>query len=360
MAVQNRQSRVGLVLGAGGVLGGAWIAGALAAVARATGWNPATASHIVGTSAGSVFAALVAAGVGCEELVPVASGALDAGGFDDWVLSELAGEDAYRAPWVPRLMPGSLRLALSGIRDPHHMSPLKMLSGLAPEGLVPTDAIQRTIARAAGCEVGQGAWISHPNCWIVACDYETGDRVVFGKDGGPPAGIDEAVAASCAIPGFFQPVHVGDAGFVDGGLHSMSNADLLADAGLDLVVVLNPLSSRAASTGWNPVARVAATVRRLAAWQIDNEVAQLLDAGTHVVVLEPTATDLAAIGYNVMDARRSIQVAETALETVEEQLAREDVAELMALLPPSRSAGSALSGLLRRVRVAAAAAFLTT
>src|SRR3712207_8998797 len=55
--------RVGLVLGAGGVLGGAWHTGALAALARETGWDPGSADYIVGTSAGSVIGAFTAAGI---------------------------------------------------------------------------------------------------------------------------------------------------------------------------------------------------------------------------------------------------------------------------------------------------------
>ena len=54
--------RVGLVLGAGGVLGGAWLTGGLNALAQETEWDPASAEYIVGTSAGSMIGALVAAG----------------------------------------------------------------------------------------------------------------------------------------------------------------------------------------------------------------------------------------------------------------------------------------------------------
>ena len=37
--------RVGLVLGAGGVMGGAWITGGLHALASETGWDPASADY---------------------------------------------------------------------------------------------------------------------------------------------------------------------------------------------------------------------------------------------------------------------------------------------------------------------------
>jgi hypothetical protein len=48
----NEGPRVGLVLGAGGVLGGAWLVGALHAIVSETGWDPGSADYIVGTSAG--------------------------------------------------------------------------------------------------------------------------------------------------------------------------------------------------------------------------------------------------------------------------------------------------------------------
>src|SRR3954471_17579744 len=54
--------KVGLVLGAGGVLGGAWLTGALDAIAKETDWDPGSAEFIVGTSAGSMIGALTAGG----------------------------------------------------------------------------------------------------------------------------------------------------------------------------------------------------------------------------------------------------------------------------------------------------------
>ena len=58
---------------------------------------------------------------------------------------------------------------------------------------------------------------------IVACDYASGERVVFdGADGAVTPG--EAVAASCAIPAFYAPVRIGGRRYIDGGIHSHSNA----------------------------------------------------------------------------------------------------------------------------------------
>ena len=55
--------RIGLVLGAGGVAGGAFHAGVLAALEEATGWDPRTAAVVVGTSAGSITGATLRAGL---------------------------------------------------------------------------------------------------------------------------------------------------------------------------------------------------------------------------------------------------------------------------------------------------------
>ncbi len=55
--------KVGLVLGAGGVQGGAWLTGGLDALAERPAGIPATADVIVGTSAGSMIASLLAAGM---------------------------------------------------------------------------------------------------------------------------------------------------------------------------------------------------------------------------------------------------------------------------------------------------------
>ena len=78
---------------------------------------------------------------------------------------------------------------------------------------------------------------------VVACDYATGRRTVFGRPKSPKADLADAVAASCAIPGFYHPVTIAGRRYVDGGMYSTSNLDILRDAHMDLVICLNPTSS---------------------------------------------------------------------------------------------------------------------
>src|SRR5919198_1584516 len=107
--------RVGLVLGAGGVIGGSWLMGALEALEAETGWRAADAEQIVGTSAGAVIGALAAAGVPPEYMSAYASGDV----LDDMADAEAraaataqrASAGDYHLHWAfPPIGPGSWRL----------------------------------------------------------------------------------------------------------------------------------------------------------------------------------------------------------------------------------------------------------
>ena len=127
---------------------------------------------------------------------------------------------------MPALGPGSWRLALASLARPYRYSPAAILAGWLPQGLISSEPLKETIRRVAG-----DGWPPHPNLWIVACDHDTGRRVAFGRADAPPASLADAVAASCAIPGFYRPVEIAGRRYVDGGVASTSNLDMLAAEG---------------------------------------------------------------------------------------------------------------------------------
>jgi NTE family protein len=144
-------------------------------------------------------------------------------------------------------------------------------------------------------------WPDQP-MWICAVSLSSGRRVVFGRD--VQASVPDAVAASCALPGYFKPVTVGDERFVDGGAWSLLNLDLLAGLGLDLVVVSAPLST----TDWIAIdpgnaLRVPARV------QLEREAAHVRRSGTPVLVFQPDARLRRVMGIDAMDARQRPPVA---------------------------------------------------
>jgi len=166
----------------------------------------------------------------------------------------------------------------------------------------------------------------------VATDYASGKRVVFGDEGAPVASLAEAVAASCAIPGYFEPVSVNGRRYVDGGLHSFCNLDLLQGIDLDVVICFSSLTSRTWNGGTKPLERTLRLLLGAAAEQLSRQVQMLSHKGVDVVLLEPTAEDQAAMGSNLMDARRCNSVLEVALNSVAQQLRRRQIRQRLGAL----------------------------
>jgi NTE family protein len=326
--------RVGLVLGAGGVMGGAWLTGGLQALATETGWDPASADYIVGTSAGSMMSALLAGGVPPWFMVAHSAGETfdglnDARGRPSQEADRSAGASFRLARALPPVGPGSWKLIAHSLSAPHRHPPTALLGGWLPRGVISTEPLKDTVRRV----VPEG-WADHPNLWIVTCDYATGRRVAFGRDDAPPADLADAVAASCAIPGFYHPVKIAGRRYVDGGLWSTSNLDIVRNEGLDLVVCLNPTSSLYPPMAWNPAERIAAGMRKMSGRRLGSEAKKLRATGTRVVLIQPTNEDHAVMGPNLMSTRNRNPVIETAIRTVGEQLRAPEAAEVLSGLPP--------------------------
>lgn len=323
--------RVGLVLGAGGVQGGAWLTGALDAIAAETGWDPMEADRIVGTSAGAMIAAIVSGGVpvwfmvahSAGETIP---GVTDAHGAPASDADRSAGA-RFRPGGIP-IWPGSWRLALATLRNPLRFPPAAVTAGWLPRGFISNEPLKDTVRRAVG-----GGWSPHPALWIVACDYATGRRVVFGRDGSPEADLADAVAASCAIPSFYKPVEIDGRAYVDGGMWSTSNLDLVRSDELDLVVCLNPTSTLHPTRAWNPLELVPNLIRHGAGRRLGSEARKVRSTGAEVVLIQPTGDDLATMGRNLMSTRNRHATLETARRTTARQLADPEIRAALAALP---------------------------
>lgn len=308
--------RRGLVLGGGGVLGAAWMVGALRALEDELGMDARHFDAYVGTSAGSVLAALLGSGVPVTDLLAhqlegvVHSGPLAGYQFD---YETATGGDK---PPRPRIAVGSSELLRANVRQLRQLPPTAVLSALLPEGRGSIEAVGSLVSWV----VPQG-WAPREGVCVVALDFENGERVAFGRRGAPEVPLAAAVMASCAIPGWYQPVRIGDHRYIDGGAWSSTNLDLMVGQGLDEVYVLAPQVSfvKDAPTHWRT--RVERQWRNRVTLRCLRELARVHADGAEVTVLGPGEEDLEAFGSNLMDVSRRPRVIETSLRTSAHALA---------------------------------------
>lgn len=251
--------RTALVLGAGGLVGAGWEIGVLRGLLDA-GVDPATADLIIGSSAGAVVGAQLAAG---------------RGGLDALYEQQLDGEATEPAARLG--IPTILRYAVAVLRSRTPEEYGRRLGRLALEATTVTEADRRaTVARRLGRVTD---WPARP-LLITAVDAATGELAAHDEDSGIP--LTDAVTASCAIPGLWPPATLGGRRWIDGGIHSTANAHLAA--GYDRIVVVAP------SAQGNKVVLSPA-----------RQGADLAAAGARVEVITPDAASRKAIGRNALD-----------------------------------------------------------
>ena len=299
--------RIGMVLGGGGYTGTAFHAGVLTALAETAGFDARSAELLVGTSAGATVAALTRSGFPPQEYVARMTGAA------------LSAEAALALGGIPplaqpparasarRWKPAEPHLAVDLLRNRQRYPWGIWATALLPEGTVPTEA--------TGARMGPGfrEWPTQPT-WLTAVNLADGARVVFGRDSEPVLG--DAVAASCAVPGYFAPVKIDGSRYVDGGAHSIMNLDLVAGLGLDLVIASAPMAMAATKPS-----RLSDLARLPAARQLQHEVSLVQDGGTQVRVIAPDAHLMRVMGLNSMQVKKRPVVARATKRYVQELLA---------------------------------------
>lgn len=246
----------GLVLGGGGITGIAWEIGILHGLAE-RGLDLANADLVVGTSAGSVVGAQITSGTPLDELYRRQ-------------LAEPTGESAAK---ITKSTIARLALAALRSRDPQRQR--KAIGKIALATETTPEAERREIIAS---RLPAHGW-PRQKLLITAVDAASGDFEVFTSDSG--VDLVDAVGASCAVPGVWPPVTIGDRRYVDGGVRSVANADL-AD-GCEQIVLLAPITA-----GMGPIGGV-------------HKQAGELRKRAKVVVVSPNAEARKAFGHNVLD-----------------------------------------------------------
>jgi NTE family protein len=296
-----------------------WTVATLAELEQAWDWDARKAEVIIGTSAGAELAAMLGGGTAIADIHRAQLGDPEA---PAWLADHLkAGPGRLPpAPKLAGLRPASLALATAAVRG--KAPALAGFCGLLPHGSHDPSWLIK-LAQTTGNRDG---WLDHPAVWLVAADYDSGERVAFGAPGAPAATLAQAVCASWGLPSWLPAVEVDGRRYVDGGLLSPVSPDLTIGLGLDELVVLAPMAS---SDPGRPVGALAAgerLIRRRMTKILDKEVAAVEAAGTRVIRLEPNGRDLAAMGANFMDPKNRSATLVSATASARELFATELVA----------------------------------
>lgn len=206
------------MLAGGGLAGIAWETGILAGIADE---SPATAEALlksdvlVGTSAGSTVAAQLGSGLELEALF-----------------------ERQTAPSSTELNPSVgieeiTELFLAAMTRPGSKTEkLQKIGAIALSTETVSESVRRDVIAA---RLPSHEWPAG-DLRISAIDTATGELVAFDRTSG--VGLVDAVAASCAVPGVWPPVTIGEKRYMDGGVGSSVNVELAADC--ETLVVLVP------------------------------------------------------------------------------------------------------------------------
>jgi len=227
-----------LVLGGGGIAGIAWETGVLRGIADESPTVARALLHsdvLLGTSAGSSVAAQISSGHAIEDLferqIQESSAEIDPGHGIDTVVELFlqAVADPHSTVAQKRQRIGAVALATETLAEP-----------------VRRDVIARRLP--------SHTWPDRV-LRVTAIDIDTGKLVVFQRDS--DVDLVDAVAASCAVPGVWPPVTIGDRRYMDGGIGSTINLHV-ADDCVTAVVLVPAGESAPSSFGDGPSSEIAA------------------------------------------------------------------------------------------------------
>jgi NTE family protein len=309
-----------LVLAAGGILGEAWMSGVLAGIEDAAGWDFRDCEAFVGTSAGSIVSARLAAGRRprrpTERASDFAAG-VDAGGDGDAQAGGADGADGPGGgspesdPLGGRLGRAARRGAQLGAWATAPLVPPLLAAGARPGARLRALALARVPSGRHDLDRLHGDVAALRSRFdgrlrIVCVEKASGRRVVFGRPGAPRATVADAVVASCSIPWVFSAVTIGEHEYVDGGVWSLTNLDT-APAGRETEVLCLHPSASAEIALTSPLG----AFRAAAAAAAEVEALALRARGARVRILGPDADSASEMGVQFMDPRpsRAVHVA---------------------------------------------------
>jgi len=213
--------RFGLLLGGGGSVGIAWENGVLAGVMDTIDFDPSSATIIVGTSAGSSVGADMALGKDPH----------------DCLAMDNDGSNPRRQLDPPDLTTGKFAEIIGLMLSPEPRTPefVARIGQLAVDA--DTQLSETEFLAMFARTVGTDDW-PDVDFRATATDCETGEPVFWGSSHG--VSLSQAVASSCAVPGYFPTVSIGGRRYMDGFRGKNYHAGIVEPLDLDAAIFIGP------------------------------------------------------------------------------------------------------------------------
>jgi NTE family protein len=268
--VNQRQTKA-LVLGGGGTTGIAWEMGILLGL-HDGGIDVSGADLVVGTSAGSVVGAQITSGHPLEDLYA----------------RQLQPLEETKEQVVQIDMNELIQVFMAGVGAPDAQIARARIGAAALAAKTGREEERQEIIAS---RLPSQEWPHEQRLVITSINAQTGEWVMFDRAAGVPLAL--AVAASCAVPGVYPPITIGDQRYIDGGVRSGTNADIAK--GYQRVLILRAETLDASALD---------PQNTTSSGTFNGELATLEGAGSQNLVVTPDEASVEARGPNPFDSRR--------------------------------------------------------
>src|SRR6476619_2294374 len=233
---RKKPSKTALVLGGGGFTGGVYAIGALRALDLLSVKSSVDDVYVyVGTSAGSLIAALAANGITPEQMMRIVNNQVPTPFRDinlDMLLRPNYREYAAKAIQLPLHLLGVARSLGRSLGSFSTVDLAIAIADALPSGLYTGSGIEEYVRTVlADPDRTDDFRLLQNELYLAATDLDTCERIVLGAEGWDDVPISTAVRASTALPMVYTPTMVKDRELIDGGVVSTTNVDIAVEAG---------------------------------------------------------------------------------------------------------------------------------
>jgi predicted acylesterase/phospholipase RssA len=198
-----------------------------------------------------------------------------------------------------------------------------------PPGFYSTEALEKTLC-SRFTTLGyrhEFADLRH-ELYVTGTDIDSGEHLVFGDGEHQHAHICSTVAASCAIPVFFQPIRIGERDVVDGAISESNPVGIAIDHGARTLLFVNPMvpirndrsnvcipategrCARIAEKGVGWIGDQATRLMRSSCAEVAMRNVHAMHPEVRVCVLEPSRDELPMFMHNIMSFSANLEYLE--------------------------------------------------